>query len=349
MKIAHIVWAFETGGIETMLVHIANEQFRLGETVRLYIINNLYEQALLDRLDERIKVTKIGRKPGGKNPWPFLKLNMLLACSKPDVIHCHVFSIINIIQPSLHKKCVMTRHATGTPSPMIAETLRKYRQVFAISEAVHDNLLEHYGVESIVVKNGIPTSSITKRNYHKPSRPLRIVSTGRLLVEVKGQDVLIQAMSLLPGLDIHLDIVGDGPDKGMLRSLIEELNQTDRITLCGNWPQPYLYEHLCDYDLFIMASNYEGFGLTIVEASAAMLPVIVTDVEGPKEVVENGKYGHLFKVGNTQSCADAIRQVYEKYDDEECLRQARQNVCQLYDVKRTAEEYLKLYHSNVIG
>lgn len=343
MKIAHIVWAFETGGIETMLVNIANEQVKLGETVRLYIINNLYEQALLDRFDARIKVVKIGRKPGGRNPLPFIKLNTLLACFNPDVIHCHIYSIINILFHSLQSRCVLTRHTTGKLGSADTKNLKKYRQVYAISDIVSDNLSENYGIKSIVVKNGILVSAFSQRKYHLPSHPFRVISTGRLLVEVKGQDVLIRAMSLLPELDIHLDIVGSGPDEEMLSLLIKQLNQEERITIRGNWTQPYLFNHLCDYDLFVMASNYEGFGLTTIEASAAMLPLVVSNVEGPKEITENGRYGHLFKAGEAKSCADAIRLVYDNYDDEDSLRQSYRHICKLYDVKQTAQKYVSLY------
>lgn len=345
MRVAHVLWCLKIGGIETMLVNIVNEQVKLAEEVRLYIINDMIEPSLKAAIDQKVKVFCLGRKEGSCNPFPLFRLNLYLLSYKPDVIHIHAASVVDLIIKSLHEKCLLTRHTTSSQGVMKNSTIKKYRKVFAISNSVRDNLKENYGLDAEVVLNGVNLGLIDKREYHVPKKgeTFRIVSTGRLLAKVKGQDVLIKAVSLLNDLDIHLDIIGDGPDKDYLNSLINDLNQQDRISLIGWKPQNYIFDHLKDYDLFVMGSNYEGFGLTIAEAMAAMLPVLVTDIEGPKEVVDNGKYGHLFKVGDSEVCAEKIRMLYNEYDKCDSLERAHEYVLANFSIVRVAKEYVESY------
>ena len=72
MHILHVQFSFITGGTETMLVDIINEQIKTNE-VSLLVINDKCDKALLDKIDSRVKIYYCGRPEGSKNPWYFLK------------------------------------------------------------------------------------------------------------------------------------------------------------------------------------------------------------------------------------------------------------------------------------
>ena len=77
-KVAHIVWGFDIGGIETMLVNIINEQVASGADVSLVIINDIVNRDLIARIDSRVKIIYIGRAVKSRNIWPLVRLNITL-------------------------------------------------------------------------------------------------------------------------------------------------------------------------------------------------------------------------------------------------------------------------------
>lgn len=328
-----------------MLVGIANAQAAQSCDVTIVIVNDKVDSGLKSMIASSVKTHFLKRKDGSRSLWPFIRLNWLLFRERPDVIHCHLDSIIKVIAKPLHHICCYTRHAVSSQKLPPKENLLKFKKIFAISNAVKTFIWDKYQIESIVIENGIIPDNFEKRQYHKvTSRDIiRLVAIGRLLTEVKGQNIMIQAISLLSKYNVSLDIVGDGPDRAMLQSLIEELSLSDRVKLVGPKSQYELYHILKDYDIFVMASYTEGFGLTVAEAMAAKLPVVVSDIEGPKEIVVDGKFGHLFRVGDANDCARVIQDIILHYDAEAGINDAYLHVCENYSVEKTAANYIKNY------
>lgn len=344
MKIVHVTWSLNIGGIETMLVNIANAQAIQGVDVTIIVINDIVNEQLKQSIAPGVNCLFVGRKSGSRSLLPVLKINKILWQIRPDVIHCHLESVITVIAKPFRKLCCLTKHSTGSQGVPSAKLLSKYYKVFAISNSVKQYLWSQCKVDAIVVENGIIPENFEKRQYHSLDleRPVRIVMVGRLLTEIKGQDILIKALPHIKGR-VFLDIVGEGPDWGKLHCLTQALSLDDKVRFLGAKSQQELYKLLKDYDIYVMASNVEGFGLAVIEAMAAKLSVIVSDIEGPKEIVLDGKYGHLFKAGNPEDCARAISEVIGNYDTEKSLEDAYQYVCANYSVNRTANNYLEKY------
>lgn len=344
MKIIHIVWSFRFGGIETMLVNIINEQLKLNNDVHLIIIeDSAVEPTLLKSFDERIKIHYGHRKEKGNLIFPVLRLNLLLLKLNPNVIHIHSSSMYRIIMvPWLKKVVNSTLHAL--PNTVNTVAIKNVPQVFAISESVSNSLKNKYGVDSIVNPNGIYPENIKKKvNYNNI---FQIVQVSRLQHENKGQHILLEAAAILKQRgykNFRITFIGDGESRSFLENKVKTLNLGGYVEFLGKKEQTYIFEHLCDYDLFVQPSIHEGFGLTIAEAMAAKLPVIVSSGQGPEEVIDYGKYGYVFENGNPSECANKI-EIFLKHENNPFqIEEAYQRVLDLYDIKVTVNTYMNKY------
>lgn len=143
------------------------------------------------------------------------------------------------------------------------------------------------------ISNGIPLQEFAKIprdvfNWKVPH--LRLGIAGRLASE-KGHSLLLNAFKRLLVHHPHLSlkIAGDGPLRQELEAQCDRLNISKQVLFCGY--QKDMVSFLEGIDIFILSSHYEGFGLVLVEAMAAGLPVVATDVGGVKEVIVDGKTG----------------------------------------------------------
>lgn len=103
-----------------------------------------------------------------------------------------------------------------------------------------------------------------------------------------------------------LVILGDGSDFDQINDIIKKKGLFENIIMVGRDNNPYKWMSKCS--LFVHSSKAEGFGLVIVEAMQCGAPVIATDCNvGPREILDNGKYGILIRVGDVKGCAEAIQ------------------------------------------
>ena len=344
MKIVHIVYGLEFGGIETMLVNIVNEQVKTGNEISVVIINNTINNNLYSAIDNRVKVYCLGRPVGSKNPYYILKFNYRINKISPDIIHIHTPSIIRYFLPFVKYKMCVTKHDVHKEQEN--RFLSKYSHIYSISTSVKDYLLSATGVKSKVIYNGIDIDGILSKNRpYSPDKVLKLVQVGRLFHTVKGQDVLIEAVKIikLKGGDVHLYLIGDGPSREYLENLISKNDLNKNITLLGAKSQQYIFEHLCEYDLFVQPSINEGFGLTVAEAMAAKLPVLISENQGPLEIIDNGKYGFSFKNGDSNDCANKIMEIIERGFDEKMIENGYARVKELFSIEQTANSYIEEY------
>src|SRR5690606_31369506 len=146
----------------------------------------------------------------------------------------------------------------------------------------------------------------------KKNNNFRIIQVSRLDAEKKGQHIAIEALKLLMERNtsnIVLDFIGAGTSYDALKKQVKDNNLESYAHFLGLRDRDYIYKQLKNYDLLIQPSFYEGFGLTIVEAMAAKIPVLVSNIDGPIEIVQNGKYGFFFECGNALELSSKIEEV----------------------------------------
>lgn len=183
------------------------------------------------------------------------------------------------------------------PRRMILLAANQAAGLITVSTALRDRLAG-LGVDPqkiTVLRNGIdleffrPTLREETRAAMQISARL-LLSVGNL-VSSKGHDIVIRALPCLP--DMHLNIIGEGPERQTLQELASSLDVADRVTFLGNLPQAELPHHYSAADALILASSREGWANVLLEAMACGTPVVATRVGGTPEAVTSREAGLL--------------------------------------------------------
>lgn len=343
MRITHIIWGLSTGGVEAMLVDIANEQAKLND-VSIIVINNLIDENVIISLDSAVHLYKCNRMIGSRSPLPFIRLNTYLLRSHPDIIHIQMTGFVRMLFVCRNVPKVFTVHNTHNS----IDDYKCYDKLCSISLGVQ-KVTRNQGYESELVYNGIHTEKIVFKEKLEPSKTLRLLQVGRL-EEVKGQQILLKSAELLvkKGVDFHIDLIGEGSNRSKLELFIKEHGLNGFVSFLGLKSREYIYKHLCEYDLLIQPSLSEGFGLTLAEAIVAGVQVITSEIEGPMEVISDGLYGKFFQVGNYHQLAETIMSCICSHAMCTACR-ARDYVIEKFDIKNTVSAYDRVYRSLTNG
>ena len=345
MKIVHLTWGLGVGGAETMLADIANEQAAAHE-IWVVVVNRDIDASIALGAAPSLRWLTLNRPPGSSNPWHLLKLILWLWSVNPDVVHVHQESFIRL-RKSIRAPMVLTVHSTRSP---LSDRLAAFDSVCCISEAVRDDVLSRFpGSRPRIVPNGINFKAV-KPKARYGSIPFRIVQVSRLAHEIKGQDLLIRALRLV--LDrmgensVSADFIGGGTSLQYLRQLAVECGVDGRCHFFGAATRQFIYDALRDYDLLAQPSRYEGFGLTVIEGIAAGLPVLVSDIEGPMEIIEGGRLGWSFKCEDAEDLSSKIVELIalSRESDFAVRMRTRAGLAHdRFDIKLTAQRYIDEY------
>jgi len=189
---------------------------------------------------------------------------------------------------------------------------KKANLIIAVSNSVKKFLLAKIVSDKnkvVVIPNAVEISDDEPKIIRRPGRDrggeLLIGSVGALNRQ-KGQIYLIRAMHrVIKSLPkTSLEIIGDGPDKEILKKEIDRLGLEAKIQLLGE--QKEVKKIMKDWDLFVLPSLSETFGLVILEAFEVGIPVVATSVGGLPEIVKNGQTGVLVSPADPERLAKAI-------------------------------------------
>ncbi|NWO07561.1 MAG: glycosyltransferase [Alteromonadaceae bacterium] len=322
MKICIVTPSFAGGGAERIAVNLANFYAKNGLDVCLVVFEGIgpYRR----QVNGSIKLIDLNVKRLRYDAW--LKLRKVIKAESPECIlsvmrGANVF--VGLSLPIMNNIRVMFREAN---------TLEAFRRISWRRRLIHRFLMKFaYRRADIVIANSMDTkkdlivNKIVKDSYVKvignpvinddlnekagdvlchewlSSSDVRVVlHVGRLDVQ-KNQALLLKAFSLavksVP--DLKLVILGEGEEKKNLEGLAGELGVKDSVDFVAFQDNPYPYYKAAD--LFVLSSDWEGFGNVIVEALACGTPVISTDCPGgPRTILADGKYGVLVPCGDAE-------------------------------------------------
>lgn len=196
---------------------------------------------------------------------------------------------------------------------------------------------------------------LDERFLDSPEVPLpaqnRLVTVGRL-TEEKGHPLLLESIAALSaaGHDLSLRIIGDGPMRGALESMIERLQLGDRVTITGWKTSDEVRQELLASRGFILPSYAEGIPVVLMEALILGRPVVCTRVGGIPELVEDGGSGWLVAPGSADALTAAILRLLETPADElvRMGRRGAERVREMHDGRREAAKLARLFEE-VLG
>lgn len=329
-----------------MLVDILNRQC-VDNQVHLLISDGEHDSELLAKINQPVNIIILNRK---KNIFILLwliKFISQLIILRPDVVHSHAWKFIKILKYFKFKK-ILTLHNRANEFWSYETEFCCYDQIISISEFVKDDFLKSGICRTKVINNGIDFQSFRKRKKYEFDC-FQIIQVGRLFTLQKGQDILIRALYRIIhdfGIrNVHLTLVGDGPSELEIKELINSHGLSNYCSLLGRKDRNWLHENLCNYNLLVQPSRNEGFGLTVIEGIAAKIPVLVSNIEGPIEIIEHGEMGYYFETESDKNCAEVLMQIINTPDWKiKNLTEISHNKAKSkYDISKTVADYLDVY------
>ncbi len=347
-RVCHVSLTLQTGGLERLLADIArhhnadqcrpeflalNEVGRFADVIRDAgcTVHTLRRSGRFGQLRQMVRLFRAGRF---------------------DVVHTH--NTYPHIYASIAARLagvpvvVNTRHGQRSGHGWKSRTQFRWAshlvdKIIAVSDDAAHLCVQADRVSKrkvVRVWNGI---DIDDFHFSGPAAATVAISVARLSAE-KDFPTLLRAMSIavqqVP--DLVLKLVGDGPERGRLEDLTQELNLARHVEFLGERTDvPAL---LAEAGFFVTASLTEGISLTLLEAMAVGLPVIATSVGGNSEIVDAPRTGQLVPSGDAAGLASAIVAMCQQSDRWLALgRAGRARVEQHFEVRRMVADYERLY------
>jgi glycosyltransferase involved in cell wall biosynthesis len=338
MKILHLITTIDMGGAEKQLLVLVREQVASGMEVIVLplkgsnelleefssagatVLSDLYMQPLFTQLFKLRCLTRLNEY----------------------VIHAHLPRaelIASLVRRK--KRVVVSRHNTETflpngPKPLSIVLSRwvyaRSEAVVCISMAVKEFMVSNLEIPDTpkvyVVHYGYDQKFLIRKRNEKPHTPLIIGTIGRLVPQ-KDQRTIICAVDYLAqkGILVELRILGEGPLREDLGKLTIELNLEDQIQFINRTSD--IRGFLESIDIFVLASKYEGFGLVLLEAMCAGVPVIAAKNSAISEVL-GPDHKLYFQTSNFLALAERIEylssaEISEEIVDDQVINYQRFN------------------------
>lgn len=205
----------------------------------------------------------------------------------------------------------------------------------------YSKLLENHKCKCIYIPNSIDYFPPRLSNKNK----MNIISIGRLSQE-KGYLDLIDVFYLIHQLNscIHLNIIGDGPEKNKIIEKIEKYNLSNNVTLHGFQNKCYINKILEQSSIYLMCSHTESFGIVLLEAAAFGIPSIAFEsAEGSRELIKNGLNGYLIKDRNKQEMANKVIDLLNNNNKLLVMGNNALKNCEKFNIENVKKEWRKIF------
>ncbi|MBW4632576.1 MAG: glycosyltransferase family 4 protein [Iphinoe sp. HA4291-MV1] len=347
MRILHILnHVQEIGnGIVNVALDLACLQAENGHNVGVASAGGEYEALLAEYAVKHFKLNQT-RAPLNiiKAAWRYWRI---IQEFQPDIVHAHMMTgvvLAKLWQAFSTYTLISTVHNEFQRSAVLMGCADR---VIAVSHAVAESMAQR-GIPQNklrVISNGT-LGSARVRNLQEYmamelQRPAIVTVAG--MYKRKGISELINAFAQIAGdfLDVHLYLVGDGPDKTLFEQQAQSTPFANRIHFPGFQKEPQSYMLACD--IFVLASHRDPSPLVIPEAREAGCAIIACNVDGIPEALDGGQAGILVPPADSQAIAEALRQLLSSPDlMHQWKKLAQQNLDRL-SVMRVNNETMSVY------
>ena len=345
MKLLHIISSLEIGGAQRLLSDLLPLQKQQGLDVEL-LVNVKDENDFTTKIQESgVKIISL-EEPNLYSLSNVIRLRKII--KGYDVVHVHLFPSVYwaaLASIGLKVKLVYTEHSTSNRRrkkpllrPIEKFVYRQYNKIISISQQTQDALqqwVQSTDSRFVVINNGVDVRRFSSVQRFVIPKSLIMVSR---FVESKDQETLIRAMKFVDEAAV-LRLVGSGANLEHCKNVAVAVGVSDRVEFLGE--RSDIAELIAESYIGVQSSVWEGFGLTAVELMAAGKPVIASDVDGLKQVVEG--VGVIFRKGDAEELASKISYLLEN----ECYYESVSNACKqralAYDIQVMARKYSMEY------
>lgn len=355
MLISHVIDSLEVGGAEAVVAALARLQVSYGHSVDVHCL--LSGGALANRLGAEGIVIHV--QPPAATLARVNNLYRAFRMSRPAVVHCHNKSATVHAAPAARlagvKAIISTRHGMARPPYRLRKELKFWvtsalfcDRVVAVCETARVNMRSGASLAArnvVTIRNGAFPSAATNGGAPRPAQGFTLIAVGRL-APAKSYDTLLRSVALAKQTvpDLTLLLVGDGDEASSLKQLAADLGIDGIVQFCGERADVGAWLHRAD--VFVMSSISEGLPISILEAMAAGLPAIVTDVGGMPEVVQLSGAGKIVPPRSPEKLAAAIVEFAEQRTGlKELGRQAFECYQRYFTPQRMADDYMNLYQT----
>jgi len=327
-EITFFLASLRGGGAERVMLTIINEFASRGCKVDLVLLRA--EGPYIKDVHESVTLVNIGANRALFS-LPFMIRYFMR--NKPRIVlsalpHINMIACVAQRLSFVKSRIVITEHNTLSKSVMHATTIRgRWLPIFmrliyplahtiiAVSNGVAEDLSTVLALPKSrisVIYNPVVTKSLKQQaeipvthTWLQSDRIPVVLGVGRL-TKAKNFETLIQAFSIvLETISAKLIILGEGEERSNLENLVRQLNLVNEVDLPGFTENPYSYMKRAK--LFVLSSLWEGLPTVLIEALSCGTQVVSTDCpSGPREILENGKWGTLVAVNDGQALANAM-------------------------------------------
>lgn len=362
------LWPTFGGNIPSIVPIILGLNSQKYETIGIYLTKTSDIPNLLEQNGKKVfYVTQKPRLPVIR-PIAFFKLAQILKNQGVDILHCHHHkaTVYGTIAGKIAKVPVILSHVHGMGRTRnIERKLQNYfllpriDKILAVGQAVKDDILKHNKFlesEKIInVGNSIDYECFAnsqfdrktaREKYNIPPDAFVFATAGRL-AETKGQKYLIEAFAKIKNQipNALLLFAGTGTLKDEIEKKAAELNCTDSVRFLGQVKNmPEFYNAI---DCFVLPSIAEGLPRTLIEAMAAGVLCIASDVGGIPEIMDNGRLGRLIPAKNSNALAEAMLKTFNipLKEKEIIVTKARENAKINYSIDAMIKRIESIYDS----
>lgn len=310
------------------------------------------------------KMEQIKRQVWIKNSFKLAK-KYFKDYGQPDLIHAHStfwggmaahaiskkFSIPYVVTEHqdvfLHGKIFSKDFSSCWTKPYINDTLNKASGVIAVSQQLMNCLQSFMHEQPIVIPNSVDTHFFSLPATRPEAKPFRFLTVANL-IPIKNIELLLRSFQKVREKDpsICLEIVGDGEERARLEAISAQLGLTQSVIFSGKMIERSLVRKAFHRaHAFVLPSNFETFGVVLIEALSTGLPVIATKAGGPQDIVSE-KVGKLISPGNAEELSQAMLYIRHTPYDSNTIRQ---HAVHLFDKKKVAASLVTEYQRALLN
>lgn len=234
----------------------------------------------------------------------------------------------------------------------ISYLLRRADVLVGQSRNTLQHVAEIYGVlrKSELIPLGIerppPVAGATRADFGIPDDAFVMATVGRLVAR-KATLQLVQALKAARRPNAHLLIVGDGPDADAVRGAAAGAGLSGQVHLLGHVPEVRKYQALAAADIFISATQHEGFGLVFLEAMAYGLPIICYDHGGQTDFLADGETGHIVPLNDIDRFTRAVVNLHDRPQLRAMMAEHNRRLVEAYFIDKCAARYETVFQDVV--